>query len=313
MKKLIPIILVLSLFISACQLGGGPVSGMPTPLAFSTAVPSPTSIPTGESISIEDGSTGTERTSAGDGMVQVFIPAGTFVMGGIDAKAASDEKPIHQVTMNAFWFDKVEVTNGMYAICVQAGACKVPIEFKSESRQLYYSRAEFNDYPVVYVTWYQAKSYCEWAGRRLPTEAEWEHAARGDDTRIYPWGDQFPDAQRANFNRYFGDTTRVGNFPTGASPFGIMDMSGNVGEWVNDFYGAKYYDFGVNFNPPGPAASSLSFNRVVRGGNFLDPDVSIRVSKRSSVLGSNLNAQLDSPEWLGKYSPRIGFRCASNN
>jgi formylglycine-generating enzyme required for sulfatase activity len=234
-------------------------------------------------------------------------------MGGVDGRASGDEKPVHQVSMPAFWIDKVEVTNGMYALCVQAGACRIPMELKSESQQVYYTNADFNDYPVIYVTWYMANSYCEWAGRRLPTEAEWERAARGDDTRTYPWGDQLPDAQHANFNSYFGDTTQVGSLPMGASPFGVLDMSGNVMEWVNDYYDKDYYSSGVNFNPGGPGSRTTVFNRVVRGGSFRDAEVDIRVANRASVLGSNLNAPMDTTEWFGDYSPRIGFRCAADN
>src|SRR3972149_716856 len=118
MRKIFPMLMVLSLFASACQLGGG-APGQPTAIALPDAFSSPTPVPTGESVT---NSTGSERTAPGDGMVQVLIPEGTFVMGGVGGKAASDEKPIHQVTMHAFWMDKVEVTNGMYALCVQAGA-----------------------------------------------------------------------------------------------------------------------------------------------------------------------------------------------
>jgi formylglycine-generating enzyme required for sulfatase activity len=313
MNKTLPILAALALLVSACQLGGGG-GGLPTSIALPTTAPTATPLPVlataeGSSSTPEPGS---ERVAPADGMPQVFIPAGTFFMGGLDPKAASNEKPVHQVTMDGFWIDKVEVTNGMYALCVNAGACRLPLEFKSSSRTIYYSNQEFNDFPVIYVTWYQADTYCSWAGRRLPSEAEWERAARGNDSRTYPWGDLVPDASHANFNSFFGDTTRVGSLPLSASYFGVLDMSGNVAEWTNDFYDADYYASGVNFNPPGPSARTGFFMRVVRGGTYSDSDSDIRVSKRSSVVGSNPTGLVDSPEWLGEYSPRIGFRCAAD-
>lgn len=309
MKKSFLILTILTLILTGCQLPGG-AAGQPTAIAFPTIAP--TNTPIAGAQSNTSAKPGAERTSPGDSMVQAFVPAGKFTMGGIDPNASPDEKPIHQVTMHAFWMDKVEVTNGMYALCVNAGACQLPREFKSASRNLYYSNPEFNDYPVIYVTWYNADTYCKWAGRRLPTEAEWERAARGDDTRTYPWGDQVPDSSRANFNFFFGDTTQVGSIPNGASPFGIMDMAGNVAEWTNDFYDPGYYSLGVSLNPPGPSARTKYFNRVVRGGTYQDANTNIRVSKRSSVLGSNPAGLVDSAEWLGTFSPKIGFRCASD-
>jgi formylglycine-generating enzyme required for sulfatase activity len=310
MKKLFPILVAMAVFLSACQLGGGQ-AGQPTPLVLPDAAATFTPVPAGESQSNADA--GESRNAAADGMIEVYIPAGTFTMGGVDPKASADEKPAHQVTMKDFWFDKVEVTNGMYALCVKAGACRLPIDFKSQTRSAYYGNTDFNDYPVVYVTWLQAKTYCEWAGRRLPTEAEWERAARGDDTRTYPWGDQIPDASRANFNNLIGDTANVGSSAAGISPFGVLDMAGNVAEWTNDIYDANYYAGGLSVNPQGPGGLTTIFNHVVRGGTFQDVEMNIRVSKRSSVLGSNPNALIDSQEWLGTYSPKIGFRCASDN
>jgi formylglycine-generating enzyme required for sulfatase activity len=313
MKKLFPILAGLAVFASACQLGGGG-GGLPTSIALPTTAPTFTPLPV---LATAEGSNntpqpGSERAAPADGMPQVYIPAGTFFMGGLDPKAASNEKPVHQVTMDGFWMDKVEVTNGMYALCVNAGGCRLPLEFKSSSRTIYYSNQEFNDYPVIYVTWYQADIYCKWAGRRLPTEAEWERAARGDDSRTYPWGDLVPDGTHANFNNIYGDTTRVGSLPLSASYFGVLDMAGNVAEWTNDFYDADYYGSGVTFNPPGPSARTGFFTRVIRGGTYGDTDSDIRVSKRSSVVGSNPNGLVDSEEWLGTFSPRIGFRCASD-
>jgi len=312
MKKLFPILMALALISTACQLGGG--QAQPTPLSVPTAFPTnppaalnPTAQPSGN-----NQAAGSERTSA-DGMTEIFVPAGTFQMGGLDAAASDNEKPVHQVTMHAFWMDKFEVTNAMYLQCVKAGACPPPQFLKSETRASYFNNPDFNDYPVVEVTWGDADSYCKWAGRRLPSEAEWERAARGDTINTYPWGEQRPDATLANFNYQLGDTARVGSYPAGASPFGIMDMAGNVAEWVNDYYQGNYYANGPATNPTGPLARSNYFARVVRGGTFADAARDIRLSKRSQVTGSNLQADPGSTAYFGDFSPRIGFRCASDN
>lgn len=249
------------------------------------------------------------RTSSIDGMPQVYIPAGTFHMGGYDVRAAPDEFPAHDVTLNAFWMDQLEVTNAMYQLCVGAGACALPQSLESQHRIDYYNNVEFKDYPVVHVTWGDANAFCKWAGERLPTEAEWERAGRGDDMRTFPWGEDKPDATFANFNFEIKDTSRVGSYPLGASPFGVLDMAGNVAEWTNDFYRSNYYSVSDSTNPTGPLAGSNLF-RVVRGGSLGDAEINIRVAKRSSVLGSNLNTIPGSPEYLGDSSPRIGFRCA---
>ena len=311
MKKLFPLLLAVAIISAACGGGQAEPTAIPLPTAAPTATPVPLN-PTAEPAAA-DTEAGSERVSASDGMVQVFIPAGAFQMGGIDPAAAEDEKPVHKVTMNAFWLDKIEVTNAMYMLCVQAGACNLPFSFKSGTRESYFNNPEFVDFPVVYVGWGEASAYCEWAGRRLPTEAEWERAARGDDFRTYPWGDARADASHANFNYYYGDRNRVGSYPAGASPFGVLDMSGNVSEWVNDYYDGNYYTAAINNNPTGPAARSAIFKRVVRGGNFGDDDSYIRVSKRGSLLGPNFSADLDTPEYTGEYSPYVGFRCASSN
>ena len=243
-------------------------------------------------------------------MPQVHIPQGTFRMGGMDVRRAPNELPEHDVTLDAFWMDQLEVTNVMFLLCVRAGACAPPQNFRSQRRTDYFDNPEFKDYPVVYVTWGQAKTYCEWAGRRIPTEAQWERAGRGDDFRTFPWGEDKADGTLANFNMLVGDTSRVGSYPAGASPFGVLDLAGNVAEWVNDFYSFSYSLENI-VNPTGPATSS-SFNRVVRGGSLGDAEINIRVSKRSSVLGSNLNAVPGSSAYLGDFSPRIGFRCAED-
>jgi eukaryotic-like serine/threonine-protein kinase len=252
------------------------------------------------------------RVSPVDGMPQVYIPAGTFHMGGFDVRAAPDEFPSRQVTLDAYWMDQLEVTNAMYQSCIRGGACTLPQNLGTARKADYFNNPEFKDYPVVYVTWGQAKAYCEWAGRRLPTEAEWERAGRGDDMRTFPWGEDKADYRLANFNMLVTDTSRAGSYPLGASPFGVLDMAGNVAEWTNDFYRGNYYETAELVNPLGPLTSS-SFFRVVRGGSLGDAEVNIRVSKRSSVLGSNLRAIPGSPEYLGDFSPRIGFRCAEED
>ena len=246
-----------------------------------------------------------------DGMPQVHIPVGTFHMGGYDIRAAPDEFPAHDVTIDAFWMDQLEVTNAMYQLCVNAGVCTLPQNLGTARKTDYFYNIEYKDYPVVYVTWGQANTYCEWADRRLPTEAEWERAGRGDDLRTFPWGEDKPDERFANFNMLVTDTSRVGSYPLGASPFGVLDMAGNVAEWTNDFYKYDYYQSSIETNPQGPLTSS-GLNRVVRGGSLGDAEINIRVSKRSSVLGSDLRKQKGSLEYLGDFSPRIGFRCVQD-
>ena len=281
MKKLFPILLAVALLITACQLGGKKA--------------------------------GSERTSSKDGMKQVYVPQGTFQMGGIDPSAASDEKPVHTVEMNAYWVDKTEVTNAMFLLCVKAGACNAPQSNSSESHPSYFKNPEFNDFPVVNVTWDSAKQYCEWAGGRLPTEAEWEYAARGNTVNTYPWGEDKPDDTRANFNYANKDTSQVGSYPAGASPFGALDMAGNVFEWTNDYYDAGYYATSPASNPPGPVDRTAYFKRVLRGGSYADPEAEIRTSNRASALGPNPQAQPGSAAFLGDYSSRIGFRCVADN
>jgi formylglycine-generating enzyme required for sulfatase activity len=315
MKKITIIFLLFIFILSACR---GETTVAPTTESTSTSIPTiesttipptvkvitPTIAPTEEAP--------TFQTSSLDGMPQVYIPTGTFRMGGLDIRHGPDEAPAHDVTIDAFWMDQLEVTNAMYQLCVKDGQCTPPQSFRSQRRDDYYDNPEFKDYPVVYVAWIQAKAYCEWAGRRLPTEAEWERAARGDDFRTFPWGEDKPDERFANFNFIVKDTSRVGSYPLGSSPFGVLDMAGNAAEWTNDFYQYDYYQRSIETNPQGPLTSS-GLNRVVRGGSLGDAEINIRLSKRSSVLGSDLRKQKGSPEYLGDFSPRIGFRCVMDD
>ena len=322
MKKIIPTLLLLC-FLTACMGANVPVAGptstqvpaSATVVVFSSATAEtilPTAVPVIETpVAATETATTQQRTSSVDGMPQVFIPAGTFRMGGMDARSAPDERPAHDVTLDAYWIDQLEVTNAMYLLCMQSGSCAPPQSFKSSDRRPdYFNNPTYKDYPVVYVTWGQAKTYCEWAGRRLPSEAEWERAARGDDWRTFPWGEDKADGLRANFNMLVGDTSRAGTYPLGASSFGVLDMAGNVAEWTNDFYSGSYYaKLGDNtVNPTGPETSS-SLKRVVRGGTLGDAEINIRVSKRSAVSGSDLSVVPATP---GDFSQRIGFRCVQD-
>jgi formylglycine-generating enzyme required for sulfatase activity len=201
-----------------------------------------------------------------------------------------DRHPAHQVSVDVFYMDVYEVTNGSYKACVEARRCDPPENFKSRTRENYYDDPQYDLYPVIYVNWDNAKAYCgTWRGARLPTEAEWEYAARGTEGRTYPWGEDL-DNTFANYNLDVGDTTEVGSYEKGKGPFGMYDMAGNVWEWVADWYDAY----------PGNTDSNSDFGqiwRVVRGSSFLEDGYFVRSDNRDRYL----------PALSNHY---IGFRCA---
>jgi len=240
-------------------------------------------------------------------MELVNIPAGEFIMGSSrdnDPQAFEDEFPQHIVFLDAYRIDRTEVTNAQYAMCVASGACTGPANTFSLTREHYYDNSQYANYPVIFVSWSQAVSYCEWAGRRLPTEAEWEKAARGPNGFIYPWGTTF-DGSLANscdvncsndwkgsYDDGFTDTSPAGIYLFGASFYGILDMAGNVHEWVADWYQPYNQDF--QSNPKGPDTGQ---DKIIRGGSWGDDKLHVRTALRSPINPEN---------WLDF----IGFRCA---
>jgi formylglycine-generating enzyme required for sulfatase activity len=201
------------------------------------------------------------KTSDLDGMMQVYIPAGEFIMGS-NEDPKSKEYPEHPVYLNAFWMDKYEVSNAMYEKCVASGACWEPVPRLNP----YYGKWVYRNLPVVYVNWYAAEAYCTWAGRHLPTEAEWEKAVRGTDARYFPWGNSKANPRLANFSEtLFLESLPVTRYPLGASPYGALNMAGNVREWVADWFDNRYYFEAPYKNPTGPETCT---ERSLRGGAY---------------------------------------------
>jgi serine/threonine-protein kinase len=225
--------------------------------------------------------------------VMVRVPAGVFIMGSNDGQR--DEQPVHTVYLDEYWIDKTEVTNGQYAACVDAGVCDPPSDSSSNIRDKYYGHPDFDNYPVIYVSWIDAHTFCTWREARLPTEAEWEKAARGDGGQTYPWGEESIGCNQANFEpNCVDDTSAVGSYPAGASPYGALDMTGNVLEWVADWYGDDYYSSAdANENPVGPPSGD---GRVVRGGSWFMYVRSLRAAGRD----------LFAPDTRRN---NVGFRC----
>lgn len=221
-----------------------------------------------------------------DGGIAVWIPPGRFAMGSNSGDR--DEKPVHEVSLDAFYMDVCPVTNSQFSAFVAATGYRMP-DWKPE-------QTSGSDHPVVGVSWEDARIYCEWANKRLPSEAEWEKGARGTDGRTYPWGDRFHPQHANVIGNGFAGTAPVGNFPTGASPFGVLDMAGNVWEWVADWYDASRYARRGG-GGEGEVFADSRQHRTMRGGAWICHVRYLRCSERGH----------QAPDYRSSFA---GFRCA---
>ncbi len=277
--------LILTFILSAC--------GSPTPVVV---VVTATSLPPTDAPLVEPTPTLAPVALAGpqsgetmkwiDGSTLIYVPPGEFIMGngGFDA-------PEHNVTLDGFWIYQTKVTNRMFAQCVAVGSCASPTE---ELGGPVYNNPEYANHPVVGVTWDQAQAYCAWSQGQLPTEAQWEKAARGSTGNMYPWGDDEPACDLLNFGYCSGRTSEVDAFTDGVSPYGLFDMAGNIFEWVSDFYGEAYYMDAPSVNPAGPESGEY---RVIRGSSF-ETDL--------ELIGSAVRH----PGAQVYHGRDLGFRCA---
>ena len=222
----------------------------------------------------------------------VLVPAGEFTMGSLGGDP--DEQPVRQVYVGAFFMDKHQVAVSQYGRFLEATHQERPPDWTAMNKPAYQNR------PIANVDWAEADTYCTWAGKRLPTEAEWEKAARGTDGRTYPWGNEPPTRFHANAGKEVfsnrGTLTPVGTLEAGMSPYGIYDMAGNVWEWVSDWYDQDYYKSGPVQNPPGPRKGDY---KVVRGGSWGSGTDDLRAANR----------EVHVPSFRGFGT---GFRCAKN-
>lgn len=244
----------------------------------------------------------TETIRGKDGAPMVLVPAGPFLMGSNDG--LPNERPEHHVTLAAYYIDQFEVTAGRYQKFVDSAKTGLPPMWDDEAART------LSDLPAVGISWTDAVAYCTWAGRRLPTEAEWEKAARGTDGRRYPWGHMQPFVDIANYNRGVwvseaitlvpvdsglkGMSVRYGLKNGGRSPYGVYHMAGNAAEWVADWYDRESYLKSPDNNPTGPSTGE---KRVLRGGSWADLPIALRVTARFSA----------EPDFEDRT---IGFRCA---
>ena len=272
----------LTFLLSACA--GTPSATTEAPTATPIPVATETAVPTLVPVNLGGPAAGSIVTWM-DGGSLVYVPAGQFSMG-----ANGVDNPIHTVSLSAYWMSRTKITNRMYTLCVGVGVCAPPASIPGGT---VYSNPVYADHPVVGVTWEQANAYCGWAGGRLPTEAEWEKAARGTGDQPYPWGNEPPSCDLLNFGGCVGSTSSVTTYPESASPFLALDMAGNAFEWTLDWYDASYYTTSPVQDPPGAEGGLY---RVIRGSGF-DSD--------STQIASAIRRPA-SPTYTSRD---LGFRC----
>jgi formylglycine-generating enzyme required for sulfatase activity len=275
----------------SCGLGRGLLGGEelppPTqaPAASAGEQTSPTQPPPPEAAPIPPAQS--PRIRPIDGMTMVHIPAGEFLMGS-DETPFAYERPQHIIFLDEYWIDRTEVSNAQYRLCVEAGSCAEPQSWADPNFS--------SDNQPAIVTWEGAHQYCQWVDGRLPTEAEWEKAARGTDGRMWPWGNEF-EPNRANLSDDadgYGFTAPVGSFPGDASPYGLLDVAGNAAEWVADWYDAEYYAHSPARNPTGPGGGDEKIHRGTISNAGGGPEKCRCVSRYPS-----------DPNW------EYGFRCVA--
>ena len=270
-------ILTLLVVVAACDDGSSKEDGTADPAGAATgaaaethATPTPSASTSAAALD-DKPPDDSQAERAKDGAIMVRVPAGPFVRGSIAGVGDDDERPQRTLTIRAFYIDRTEITRAMYAGCVDSGGCKAPAR---AAGQCNWPASGRDEHPINCVIWPEADAYCRWAGARLPTEAEWEKAARGTRGQAYPWGDEAPTCARAVMpdpatpaGRGCGkvSTWPVGSKPDGASPYGALDMSGNVWEWVADHYADSYYARAPADDPSGPSRGSP---RAIRGGGW---------------------------------------------
>jgi formylglycine-generating enzyme required for sulfatase activity len=287
MKRFTWIFLAAALLLTACAPAS---TATPTPTSPPPALePSPTSVPVTAAptlvpVALAGPQAGTTMTWL-DGSQLVYIATGDFIMG-----TGAKNAPIKTVTLDGYWIYITDVTNKMYAQCVATGNCAPPA---LEVGSPVYNNPDYGDYPVVGVTWDMAANYCRWSQSQLPSEAQWEKAARGSSGSVYPWGSDRPGCDLLNFLGCLGHLSGVTDYPAGRSPYGVLDMAGNVYQWVGDYFDEGYYDSMPAQNPTGPGTGNT---RVIRGSSFESDDTQTYAGLR----------HYGAPAY---HSRDLGFRC----